>query len=480
MKEYIKLSTLYTIVAAFPPLLQVLIQPFIEGKGRLSVVDFSHIAITETISAFFFMIAMFAFSGALARFYYDHKDNEKDLKALISGCFSSILLRGLLILGAAFLLKDYIGQVFSQTELQDFSSYGFATIFVGISRAINISAVTLYRNEKKVRKFIMISLLIGIFRVGFQLIGLFYYEMSFIGYVYGSCVGAGIISLAIIIHTYWRNGIKYDNKILKPVYQFAFPLFCNALIGWGILYADRYFLESYPADLGIYDTALRFAMAIEMVLLGIGGAIQPEIFRLMKDGFEKNHAEIKKYSHAMMAQTQLLLAVLILPVMFYLYYFYDSKLSLASNIIAIVFIKFLFRAQNIIFLIPILFLKKTTALFFIYTIVLLINLLLNYILIPVFGIYGAVYANLASWFALSTLTFIYQRIVIKIKWNIKKIYIYPTILVLIALIVELLKNFFNLNLFLSALIVILSIFLSLYLLYKNELKKLPYKKLVGT
>ena len=189
-KEFFKLSFLYTAVAAFPPVLNLFVRPLIEGKNKLMPADFSQIEITETIISLAFIIATFAMSNAISRFYYDHFDNKKDYNKLVSGVFNSILFRGLIIFIVAFIFRDYIGRLFTQVALQGFSKYGFAAIFVGLFRAINVTAFALYRNEKKVRLYLILGFLLGLFRSIFQLIGVFFYDMSFIGYVYGSAIGS--------------------------------------------------------------------------------------------------------------------------------------------------------------------------------------------------------------------------------------------------------------------------------------------------
>ena len=76
-------------------------------------------------------------SSAIARFYYDHINNKKNYNKLVSGVFNSIVFRGFAILLVAFVFRNYIGQLFTQVELQDFPKYGFAAILIGIFRGIN-------------------------------------------------------------------------------------------------------------------------------------------------------------------------------------------------------------------------------------------------------------------------------------------------------------------------------------------------------
>ena len=474
-KEYFKLSIIYTLVGAFPPVLQILVQPIIEGKNKLGAVEFSKMSIAESITSLVFVLAMFAMGNAISRFYYDYRDSKEKYNRLISTVFNSILLRGILIFGLALLFGNYIGEIFHQKDLQDFSSYGYASIVIGINRAINITAASLYRNEKRVMTFVILNVVLGILRSAFQIIGVFYFDMSFKGYVYGAAIGTSFTSVAIIIYTYYKSGIRLDLKILKEINSFARPLFQYGIISWGILFADRYFLEATPVDLGIYDMALKFTLGIQMVIQGLQGAVQPEVFRLMSEGIEKSQENIKKYVNLFLAQTQLIIALLIIPVIIYIDLSFDSKIKLSSLLITILFTKYILRTQYNAFSFLVYYLKKTKFFFYVNAVVLIINLTLNYFLVPLFHAYGAITAAFVSEFILLITIFLYQRKLSKIKWNLNKTLFFPISIVIIAIIIEILKNIFDINNYICSGFIVLYILSSLTFLYKTELTKIINK-----
>ncbi len=470
-KEFFKLSFLYTAVAAVPPLLNIFIRPLIEGEGKLAPADFSQIEISETIISLVFIIATFAMTNSISRFYYDYAHHKPGYNKLVSSVFNSILARGAVLLIIAFIFRNYIGKVFTQPELQDFSSYGMATVIVGINRAINTTAFALYRNEKKVRFYLAISLLLGLFRSGFQVIGVFYFDMSFIGYVYGTCAGTTLISIVILFFIYRKTGFHYDRQILKVNNQYALPLFEYAFIAWGIAFADRYFLESSPTLLGIYSQALIIGRGMELILQGLQGASQPEMFRLMKDGIDKNIEEIRRLSHILMAQSQLIIAITILPAMLYCSIF-KTDLKLAAGLIAITLIRYTQRTQYIIFSFPVYYEKKTKVFLYQNLVVLAVNLLLLYFLVPVWGVYGAITAILVSQSLQVIGIYIYQKSIVDIPWNLNKLLVFPFGIMALTVVLEIIKIRFDIEPFLIGSLVVFSILLSLVILYKNEIRKI--------
>jgi O-antigen/teichoic acid export membrane protein len=475
IKEYFRLSLIYTVIAALPSLLQTLAQPFIVGKGKLNAVDFSQLAITEIITSLVFVVTTFAMGNAISRFYYDYIEDKKGYNKLVSSVFNSIIIRGLFLLIVGITLSNYIGKFFTQKELQDFPSYGYASIILGINRAICLTAFALYRNEKKVKRFIIFNISLGILRTAFQLIGLFFYKMSFIGYLYGGCIGSGITTIAILGYTYYYSGIHLNFKILKSLNQFGRPLFLYGLIAWGSMYAGRFFLENSPKELGIYYAAITFALGIQLVLQGIQGATQPEVFHFMKLGVNEHQDEIKRLANLMMLQTQALIAVIIIPTMLYLTLFYKSDVKAASTFIGIIFIDYILKSQSVVFSYPIYYLKKTKFLFIINSIALIINLLLSSLLAPVLKANGLIAATIIQDIILTLGIFYYQNRIIYIKWNINKVLIYPFIIVLIAIAIEIIKNIMHINQYISSIFIVIVMFSGMSLLYKKEIRGMILK-----
>jgi len=299
--------------------------------------------------------------------------------------------------------------------------------------------------------------------------------MSFIGYLYGTCIGSGVTTLCLLIYIYYHCGFKYDFQLMKAVNRFARPLFQYGIVSWGVLFADRFFLEGSPTELGIYDTALKFALGFQMIAQGLAGAAQPEIFRMMTLGIKEREEEIKKISNILLAQTQVLIAIIIIPTMLYLTFLYESlKYSFMLNFI-IYYVRFLLRMQFIVFSNPVFFLKKTKVFFYINTIALIVNVGLNYLLIPIWQIYGAVAASIVAILIQLISIYYYQNKLVKINWNIKKVFIYPFIIVGITIILEIIKIIFDINPYITSAFVIFAILLSLSVLYKHEIKRIVLK-----
>ncbi len=470
LRELFKLSAIYTLIGALPPLLQLIVQPVMEGKNKLGPVDFSQLAILETIISLVFVLTIHSVSYSIGRLYYDYMDDAKGYKKLVATSFISVIGRGLLLLAIGFIFSRQIGALFSQPALQNFHSYGYVAIISGINRALINAASILYRNEKRVFRFVIINVGLAVFRTLFQIIGVFYWNMSFLGYAYGTAIGSTIVVLIMMIVIFYRSGVTFDRKIFHEMNVYGRPLFYFSLLNWGLSFSDRFFLESNPVTLGIYDNALKFALGIQLILQGLQSASQPEIFRFMKEGIMEKIEEIKKISNIQILQSELFIGLSILPTMLFLFLFYKTDVRLSAGIIGIVYTKYILISSMIIFAMPLYYMKITKAFFYINSSVVIINLGLNYLLIPFWGYYGAISASVLALLAQTLLIYYYQNKRVPIPWNLTKLLWFPISQVGVAIILEIIKIAFNLPAVLMSAILCFYIFSGVFILYQNEIK----------
>ena len=472
LKEHFRLTAIYTFFAAFPALLQLIVYPIIEGENRLGTTDFGYLAIAEAIISFVFIVCTFGMSSGLARFYYDYKDSRSNYNKLVSTVISGIIGRGFLLLGIAIVAAPLIGSLFNQPALQNFGEYGPSLVIAGLNRSILTSLLSLYRNEKRLGIFVLVSLMSGILRSGFQLTGVLFYDMSFTGYVHGTALGGSLIAVGVIVYSYYRCGFHYKKEFLKELFPFARPLFFSDLIVWGLLFADRFFLLRTPDDLGIYDNAMKFAIGIQLIIQGLSNAIQPEIFRFLGEGSNGKNANVKTLCNLFIAESIGIIILAILPAMLFITLFYETQLTMSAGLVTIIFVRFILISQYKVFSMPVMYAKKTKVFFYINSGVLVLNIGLNWMLVPVFGYYGSIAAFFSAYFIQVVLFFIIQQRILPIDWNIKKVMYFPLGIVFTAVILEFVKIFLNADSFLTSSVFIVLAGGGLLILYRNELKDL--------
>ncbi|MFP4555863.1 MAG: lipopolysaccharide biosynthesis protein [Bacteroidales bacterium] len=470
IKEHFKLTAVYTFFAAFPALLQLIVYPLIEGKGLLGATDFGYLAITESIISVASVFCLFGTSSGIARLYYDYNDDRSDYNRLVSSVLTGILGRGLLLLGFSIIFGSFIGDLFSHQELQDFGDYGPLLMISGLNRAIIVMSITLFRHEKRILAFIIVSLASGIMRSAFQVIGVLFFELSFLGYVQGTAIGGGATALGVASYLYFSCGFSYNKTINRGLYSFSRPLFFSDLVFWGLLYIDRFFLIDKPDDLGVYDVALKFAIGIQLIIQGLSSAIGPELFRNLKEGVSKRAQEIMMISNLFVAEAIGIIMICIIPAMLFISVFYETELTLSAGLIAITFVRYIFRVQYQVFSLPVMFSKRTNIIFYINVGVLILNTLLYWVLIPLYSYYGAIMAYFFSNFLQVIIFRFVQGKIIPIKWNSNKVFYFPLGIILTASLLEFLKVYLGINAYLTSTLLIIITFIGYYVIYRKEVE----------
>lgn len=469
LREHFKLTAIYTFFAAFPALLQLVVYPVIEGEARLGAVDFGHLAITEAIISVVFIFCTFGTGSGLYRFYYDYRDDTRRYNKLVSTVLNGILGRGILLLGLVFLFAPWIGGLFAEPALQDFGQYGPALVLAGMNRSIVTVLLGLFRNEKRLGMFVAVSLASGIFRSAFQVTGVLFYDLSFLGYVYGTAAGSSLVAVVLVAYLVYRCGFHYSKGVLRELFPFARPLFFSDLIVWGLLFADRFFLLGDPSQLGIYDNAMKFAIGIQLVIQGLTNAIQPEIFNYLKAGLKEKTSEIKSLCNIFMAESVGIVILAIIPVMLFITFFYETELRMSAGLVPILFARFILTAQYKVFAFPLMYAKKTRLFLYINSGSLAVNIGLNWWLTPVFGFYGAITAFFAAYFLQTVLFSKMQQKHMPISWNMKKILYFPWAIVAVAILLEAVKLVFGVDPFVTAAVLVFFAFAGILMLYRNEL-----------
>ena len=187
---------------------------------------------------------------------------------------------------------------------------------------------------------------------------------------------------------------KYDEKIIKHSY----PMFLTASIMFLMGYVDSFMISYYLDEyqVGIYSACISLSMIVTFIPMAIGGYISPKVSQAYANNEQQKVKDIFKDSLK-------LIAIATIPIFLTIIYFSDFFLGLfgvaftmATSTLLIVSIGFLSESLCG----PVGFILNMTDnqhLFMkILIIALLINIVFNALLIPIYGINGAAIALLLS------------------------------------------------------------------------------------
>lgn len=222
-----------------------------------------------------------------------------------------------------------------------------------------------------------------------------------VGYLLAATMSHLLVSLIIIIHnklwTYVVNPLSIPRNVYKDMLRFSVPMIPNSISWWVSDSSDKYvilwFLSS--AEVGLYSIAYKIPTLLTMVMSLFVSAFQISIFDEFKKEDGSNFFKTV-YTSVMMAllvaASMLIFASKYLAVVLYKNSFYSAWMVGCILIFAFVF-------NSLSSLIGTIYTatKKTSVLFYSTLAAACVNIVLNIILIPGYGLYGAAFATLVSY-----------------------------------------------------------------------------------
>lgn len=232
-----------------------------------------------------------------------------------------------------------------------------------------------------------------------------YLTKNGVGYIYGSFT-AGIVFIIffykeIFKHFEFRKIFIFD-KNLKFLFFFGLPLIFHALSGNILSYADRFFVEGFlnKSQLGIYTFAYSLGSSIFFFYGSVAAYFEPLVYKFSKE--KKRYQTILKFYLTSVLSCAFLFCVLILiGTRFFAFRFVSPDYIAGFNILPIVLGAHLLIPFYHLGNYELTVLNKTA---FIATSTIssaILNLGLNIVLIPKWGILGAALGTLCSYTFLS-------------------------------------------------------------------------------
>ena len=259
---------------------------------------------------------------------------------------------------------------------------------------------TLLQVEQNAIKFAVLQTFQSVGSLGLGLVLIIEFSYGWKGKYYAELLILFFVFIYAIYYIVKNQYYKYntDYKKLKELFVFLFPLTFSVLGLYLMGTIDRIFISNMLGleAAGIYNVAITMAIIINMVYDAISKALNPILYEnLVKDQKDSRIKIVKLiYLYSFVCIAIFALFVLILPYVFHL--MVNEKFEEALILIPILAVGFTFEGLRKVLEAPLVFKHKVKSLAAITLIAGLINIILNYFLIKIYGINGAAYATLIS------------------------------------------------------------------------------------
>lgn len=368
----------------------------------LSTEEYGIIGYCQVIINVLLIILLVAFHGSQTRFYYDNKDKPKEIGSYL---FSTNIF--LFSISAIYLLiaTFYGRQIFNMLNIDiPYDPYIKISLYIPPLMVFNMMMISFYLAKKEHIKNAGLHILLFFFTTLSIILFLLVFNFKAEGYLLGGLLGNALFF--VCFYLFYAKNFKCNLSIkhIKNAFFYGFPLVFHLLSSSLHNMIDRVILEKYipMSEIGIYTLGYQIGIIIAIIATAFNKSFKPNFYELL---LSNEKEKTKKYETRKIYSIWLFFftSITLLGILFskeFLYLFASNDFYSASSIAPFIMISSFFSGLYYFASSPLFYYKKTKIIPVITFLSFALNLMLNLMLIPEYGIYGALFATIISHFFL--------------------------------------------------------------------------------
>lgn len=365
-----------------------------------------------------YLFGTLGLDSAYGRFVYDHNGSKNKLRLLTSTIFTAYIIWNLIYILLSSVAMYYLIDSWGSSELFIAFSLPLISMFTQFS-ALNISLMQSKHETKKLLKIsvasffltqVILVVCLFFFRVGVQSFYIAQLTASFI---------FAIVHVRLLVKEKLIHMFFFSRKLLKRTSTYALGYMPLSFSNWIFSLSDRYVITYYISlsMSGSYSFIMQFTIIMQTVSQSIDTAFTPIFMKLMKDGGEDSLKALQNYIKVVVFLFLAIYVAMAIYLPFVITIFFPAEYQSNYSIIPLVFLGVFFLAMRKIFANVLVFYKKSLWIGMSGYIPAIVNLLLNFILIPIYGVYAAAATTLLSYFIYFVMVFIMSQRLRKLEFQ---------------------------------------------------------------
>lgn len=435
-KKLSKHSTIYTIGTLLSRAAAFLLIPLY--THILSPSDYGTLEIFYVTSTVLQTFLGMMIAHAALRFYFEYEE-QRERNAVISTSFLATFGISLVTAVVLWQYVSYFSVLIFQTAVYGvFFKLIFSIIILEISKEV---CLAFFRAREYSVLFISVSLLQLLSQIGLNLYFVVILRKGIFGILLGNMLSTTIVWVFITAITVKMCGLAFHMNKLKEMFYYSYP-FVLASAGTVIINnSDRFFLKKFSslAIVGLYALGYKFGMLMKALLIdSFAMSYGPFRFSIMKNHNAKEiYARVMTYFVFVAAMVSLFITLLAKDI---LHLVSKADFRDAYKVVPIIMFTFVCIGMTYIFQTGIFMVKKTKYVFFITTVAAVLVIIIDFLLIPRFHMFGAAVAQLLTNVFIMGATWNISQKLYPIKYEFARILKIFIIVLLIYIISVFIKN----------------------------------------
>lgn len=412
----------------------------------MTTFDYGIVSSMQVLHIFIALTFTLALDLAIFRIYHDYK-NEKDKRDFLGTLFISFLLISVFFSLIYILFQNKFVLIFKSIE---FSPYYILTIGYTFLNIFSIIPLIYLQTTHKAKSYIFLSFL----SVGLSTCLILYFivikQQGAVGYLKGEFFSKLVLSPIFLYITIKIVNFKFSYPKLINTLKFSLPMIPGLLSAWVLNLSDRVFIERYFSldEVAIYSVSYK----ISTIVLIMSGAFALAYNPFFYEKAASSNQIIAKKALSFINNIYVIIS----------FYFSVGLILFANNIFDIFFNETYSSGYTIV---PLIVLgcffcivtgilnlmfyqeKKSLQLMYIAMIGAVLNIILNFMFIPKFGMEGAALSTFICFLIILLIVYKYAKLYYFIEFDFRLIF--RTLIPMLSLTIILFFNntTFNMLLF---------------------------------
>ncbi|WP_026882552.1 lipopolysaccharide biosynthesis protein [Clostridium akagii] len=392
--------------------------------------DYGIVDLMNTTSNLLSMFLALGLNAAFSVYYYSSKSTD-EIKEYFSTIINVIMVFSLIIIGTLVATNNMSPHGFIKNVPKfylniSFLSSGF-TVFIQFPMSI-------LQYKEKSKQYGLFSIFQFLISTVLNIIFVVFLKKGAEGIIISQLVVS--IMFFIIAATLSKNiyCLHIDFSKMKNLLRVGIPVIPHAMAGWCITFVDRIIINNYvdTNSLGIYSFGYKIGTIMLVIVSAINQAWSPIFMKTANDKKEvakQIFNNINRYYIFAVGIFALILSLFSKEIATLL----APKTYLnAYYIMPFIFISYFFNGLYFMIVNSLFYSRKTYFLPISTGLAAIINVMLNLIFVPIYGIYAAAVVNLITYIVLFTCVYIINLKIYKINMPISTIIIYLSINTLVV------------------------------------------------
>jgi O-antigen/teichoic acid export membrane protein len=261
--ELLRHSAIYGLGSIVARIIGVLLLPLY--TRYLSPSDYGLIETLVALSAVLTAVVAQGMKSAFFRFYFDSAEPARRL-LVIRTAFWYVLAASTSVSVLGIVLAPQVSWVL-------FGTHGHGNLviaaFIGLWSALNYEQLTsLFRVEQRSSAYVVATLANVAITIAATVVLVVVFHKGPIGVLVGNFTGTLIVYAALLLYSRHALGFQFNRKLYRAMNRFGLPLVPSAVALWLTNFSDRFFLIKLTDahEVGLYSIGVRVASALVLLL----------------------------------------------------------------------------------------------------------------------------------------------------------------------------------------------------------------------